>query len=845
MPYLRLPCGAAVPLPCPLGVPCARRRPASTAAAASAAAICPPAATAAPAKPFFVTTPIYYVNSKPHLGHLYSSLLADATARYARLAAPPGPSTATRRRVLFSTGTDEHGQKIQEAAAKAGVPPGAFCESVSASFRALHAAYAVSHDDFVRTSEPRHAAVVRWLWRRLAARGAIYLGSHSGWYCRSDEAFLTELQVAPRSEYLRKRAQSAKEAAVATAAAAEVSSAPPSPCSPVPASAGAPTDAGTAAALAAIDAELAAALAALSPEEADARVSTESGHPVEWLEEANYRFRLGAYREQLLAWVDGRLAPDGSVLAAETLAAAAPATTYAGPVRPAFRAAEVRGFVDAGLNDLSVSRLSDKVGWAIRVPGDDAHSVYVWLDALANYLTVAMAGGPYDPAAEAVTSSVTAGNGTAAAAASTQAQPPPFSGGELPDDAHWETLFPAWPADVHVVGKDILKFHAVYWPAFLIAAGLPPPRAVVAHGHWTVGRVKMSKSLGNVIDPMALLGCASGESGGDVAPAAAASSPSSPAAPAPVDTAALVRLCLSPDAVRYFLLREGSLGADGDVSADTLAVRAVGDCADVLGNLASRVLNGKLLPGGRLPVPGAVLPMAAAGSGAAPALVFTPEEAALAARLSSLRDAASAAYAAVNPGAALAAVMDCVCEANRVFSAAEPWKLAKAVAAAAAATSTTATAAAGGGGSGAAASDAAAALRLTSVVYLTLETLRVAAVLLQPAMPSKAPQLLGRMGFTPLPPPAHTPAAGSAAAAAPAPTDAAAVGGSWAGATFGAVPPSAYPPVDVTGPPLVLFAKPAAAPNAAAAATPPTSQAPPKQKKAAKAAAPKPAQVLA
>ena len=833
-------------------------------------------------KQFLVTTPIYYVNSKPHLGHLYSSLLADTTARFMRLELA-GRYTNPHAAVLFSTGTDEHGQKVQEAAAKAGQQPQAFCDAVSGSFQALHDAYAISNDDFVRTTDPRHASVVRWLWRRLQARGAIYLGSHAGWYCRSDETFLTELQVCTRAEFITKRWETAKAASS------------PGVVQPSASSDGTETTA--------VDPELQAQLAALSAEEAQQRVSVESGHTVEWLEEPNYRFRLGSYQPQLLAWLEGRLQEDGSMISREQLVAeAAPASVNAtatgtevapdtdvsscdstynnnsssidkpsetaplpsldnAPVWPPFRAHEVRQLLESpgGLHDLSVSRLRDKVSWAIPVPTDVSHSVYVWLDALANYLTVAMRGGQWDPHRRE-TGFGASGNDVSSASSASQPM-------ELPDDVHWQRLFPSWPADVHVVGKDILKFHAVYWPAFLIAAGLPPPRRIVAHGHWTVGRVKMSKSLGNVVDPMLMLPPARQQQAGQVPPSpppsvlvalpksasksssthsasAAASSiaatPSSAAAPAPIDHTALQRLCLSPDSIRYFLLREGSISGDGDFGSDMLAVRAIGDCADVLGNLASRVLNAKLLPGGGLPLPTAVLPrhfvdraFPAAFDAGLPTeeferinlskaeakrtqqpqpeptfLKFSYDEQELGSRLQELSSVASSAYRSVNPSAALSAIMGCLNEANKVFTAAEPWKLAKPVTKGPAPlppiTNPTPEAlqAALAASAAATAELESAVLRLTSVMYLMLETLRVTSVLLQPAMPTKMAVLLTRLGFL-----------ASASGPAPSPGSPRAwipghPGSSWQAAVFGAVPPSSYARVDLGGGPLVLFSKP-------------------------------------
>ena len=247
---------------------------------------------------FFITTPIYYVNSVPHIGHLYSSLLADSAARFRRLA-------KSHTRVLLSTGTDEHGLKIQGAARERAISPSDLCDEVSATFRIMHREFHVSNDDFVRTSDPRHARVVRWLWRRLTRSGHVYLGRHEGWYCRSDESFLTESQVIQRSAFESRRTVEVSAAVVSTStrqATADNSK---------------PYTTG-----------------------GDIMVSMDSGHPVEWLSEENYMFRLSAMQPALLQWLDSTPAP----------------------VSPPSRLNEVRSFLlNAPLTDLSISRRRDKV----------------------------------------------------------------------------------------------------------------------------------------------------------------------------------------------------------------------------------------------------------------------------------------------------------------------------------------------------------------------------------------------------------------------------------------------------------------------------------------------------
>ena len=300
---------------------------------------------------FYITTPIYYVNDDPHIGHAYTTLACDALARFKRLDGYD---------VHFLTGTDEHGQKVEKAAADAGVDPQAFTDRVSQRFRQLADDMGFTHGDFIRTTEPRHIKAAQAIWKRLIDRGEIYLGAYEGWYAIRDEAFYaeSELTKGPDGEKL------------------------------------APT-----------------------------------GAPVEWVEEPSYFFRLSAWQGRLLDFYEKH--PDF--------------------IAPNSRRNEVTSFVKGGLQDLSVSRVSFK--WGVPVPDDADHVMYVWLDALTNYITAA--GFP---------------------------------------DTESASYKKFWPADVHMVGKDILRFHAVYWPAFLMAAELDPPKRVFAHGWWTNEGQKISKT---------------------------------------------------------------------------------------------------------------------------------------------------------------------------------------------------------------------------------------------------------------------------------------------------------------------------------------------------------------
>ena len=356
---------------------------------------------------YYITTPIYYVNDVPHIGHAYTTLACDVIARFKRL---------DGFNVFFLTGTDEHGQKVELAAKNKGVAPKEFVDEVSQNFRSLLKCMNFSNDDFIRTTEKRHLDSCKKIWKKLLENGSIYLDKYSGWYSVRDEAFYSETEIVD----------------------------------------------GTA----------------------------PSGAPVEWVEEPSYFFNLSKWEDKLLKFYEEN---NNFIL-------------------PNSRRNEVISFVKGGLKDLSVSRTS--FSWGVKVPNDDDHIMYVWLDALTNYLSACN-----------------------------------YSSSE--NDA----LSKFWPADIHMVGKDIVRFHAVYWPAFLMAADLPLPKKIFAHGWWTNEGNKISKSLGNVIDPFELV-----EKYG-------------------------------VDQIRYFLMREVPFGNDGDFSNSQLINRINSDLANSYGNLFQRVTS--------------------------------------------------------------------------------------------------------------------------------------------------------------------------------------------------------------------------------------------------------------
>jgi methionyl-tRNA synthetase len=428
---------------------------------------------------FYLTTPIYYVNAAPHLGHACTTIFADAMTRFRRLMGDD---------VLFLTGTDEHGDNIAQAAAKAGLTPQAFADGNAAAFREAWRALDIRYDDFIRTTEPRHAAIVREILQRLWDAGEIYLGTYGGHYCFGCERFYTEKEI----------------------------------------------------------------VEGRCP---DHRTT------LTWIEEQNYFFRMSKYQEWLVGLIHDR--PE--------------------LIRPERYRNEILGFLRDPLTDLSISRPRTRLEWGIPLPFDDRYVTYVWFDALINYVSAL---------------------------------------GPLRGERHRKY----WPHVQHLIGKDILKPHAIYWPCMLKAAGLPVFTRLNVHGYWTLGGGKMSKSVGNVVEALAL------------------------------------KDRYGNDAFRYFVMREMAFGLDADFSEEAFVGRLNADLANDLGNLASRVTT----------------MLATFGGGAAPAAgAPTPAEEAVARAWSRARVGVETAMEEFAFQRALAAIWEFIGVVNRYVDASQPWQLAK------------------------------------------------------------------------------------------------------------------------------------------------------------------------
>ncbi len=519
---------------------------------------------------FYITTPIYYVNDVPHIGHAYTTVAADVMARYKRLVGED---------VYFLTGTDEHGQKVEKTAAEKGLRPQEFVDSIVPRYRKLWKLLNVSNDDFIRTTEERHKKSVQHLFRLLQDKGDIYKGEYEDWYCIPCESFWTTLQLK------------------------------------------------------------------------EGEKCPDCGRPVEKLKEESYFFRMSKYQDALLEHIKAH--PEF--------------------IQPESRRNEIVSFIKTGLRDLSISRTTFK--WGIPVPGDERHVIYVWLDALANYITAL--GYP---------------------------------------DTSTEKFKKFWskdnPVSVHVIGKDILRFHAVYWPCFLLAAGLPLPKTIMSHGWWTIEGEKMSKSRGNVVDPYAVV-------------------------------EELDRHGIGVDGFRYFLLREVPFGLDGDFSKDALINRINSDLANDLGNLHFRTINmiEKYL-GGEIPVLSEEEKIRAITSAQS-----TPWEAyesirdwlrtrdmfgtdldisshlipALRIRLHAIFNYYSEKTASMEFGDALQAAWELISDANRLIDYSAPWALAKS-------------------------NKEEDKVLLRDVLGVSAQVLKASAILLSPFMPSKMQMIWEQLG---------------------------------------------------------------------------------------------------
>ncbi|KAI1903066.1 hypothetical protein AGOR_G00023380 [Albula goreensis] len=495
---------------------------------------------------YYITTPIFYVNAAPHIGHLYSAVTADCLHRYKLMRG---------FKSKFSTGTDEHGLKIQQAAAVAGKEPQMFCAEVSGMFQQLFQRCSISYTDYIRTTEGRHRRAVEHFWIVLHNKGLLYKGSYEGWYSTQDESFLMPSQVEDSTDSTGRAI----------------------------------------------------------------KISTESGHKVEWMKEDNYMFRLSAFRSQLQQWLE------------ENPKAVQPYCFHQTVVQ----------WLQEDLPDLSVSRKRSRLQWGIPVPGDPDQTIYVWLDALVNYLTVV---------------------------------------GYPEGHSQW------WSAAHHVVGKDILKFHAIYWPAFLLAAGLPLPQTIYVHSHWTVGGQKMSKSLGNVVDP--------------------------------VERSERFTV----DGIRYFLLRQGVPDSDCDYYDDKIVKLLNSELVGSLGGLLNRCTAPSLNPSQVYPkFCSTCFPRELTRDSTAARA--TQEDYKMVEALSELPETVAQHFESLQVYKALEAIAGCVRQTNQFIQKHTPWKLDR--------------------------TDPQDQRWLDTILHISLECLRIYGTLLQPVVPETAEKLLARLGVGP------------------------------------------------------------------------------------------------
>lgn len=436
---------------------------------------------------FFITTPIFYVNAAPHIGHVYTTVLSDAFSRWHRLKG---------HEVLFTTGTDEHGQKIQQSALKAKKFPEQYTAEHSKLFHEILQVAGVDADDFIQTTEKRHFNAVQHFWRKLSENGFIYKDFYKGWYSLSDETFIVENNVKEVQDKTGKLVQ----------------------------------------------------------------ICSETGNPVIWIEEENYMFQLSQFIPQLREWLNSNV------------------------IQPPLWNGLAKSYLPT-LSDLSISRSRERISWGIPVPGDDTQTVYVWLDALVNYLTVT----------------------------------------GYPEKQN------QWPPSCHVVGKEILKFHALFWPAFLMAAGMELPNKILCHSHWLVDGQKMSKSKGNVINPVDLMEK------------------------------------YSPDCLRYFLLREGVPHSDNNFNEQKMVECVNSEIVNTFGNLLSRCTS-------KIVNPDQIFPSL---EKEAFYLYFNNEERHNYDKLQDLSGEVDEAYAAVNIYKSLEKISAALRSANSLLEKHKPWELVK------------------------------------------------------------------------------------------------------------------------------------------------------------------------
>ncbi|PVI00261.1 hypothetical protein DM02DRAFT_593087 [Periconia macrospinosa] len=504
-------------------------------------------------KPFYITTPIFYVNAAPHVGHLYTMVLADIIKRWEVLKG---------EKALLCTGTDEHGLKVQRAAAKAGIEPKLFCDDGATIFKQLAQKALLTNDHFVRTSDREHKDAVEYAWLLLKEKGYIYTEKHEGWYSVTDEAFYPQSGVRP---YLD------------------------------------------------------------PPTGRKMMTSIETGSEVEWSSETNYHFRLSSFRDRLLEFYKAN--PEW--------------------ITPEHRMKEVIQSVESGLEDLSISRPSSRLTWGIGVPGDSSQTIYVWLDALMNYAT--KAGYPWTPGRD-------------------------HEGG--------------WPADCHVIGKDIVRFHCIYWPAFLMALGLPLPKRILTHAHWTLGGNKMSKSTGRVVDPFL----------------------------------ALDRY--GPDVMRFYLAHDGGIQDDANYNNISIIKAYNTFLNGNLGNLASRVTRGKKWSvRGAVERMGPVVPKEwAVQDEDSEDYFYAPGRLFYENTLLKMPLNITKALDDLDPRTALAEIVELARRSNQFFHQSAPWSKILPFA------------------EGEPGED------VDRIVYLASESLRIMGILLMPYMPNKAGMLLDQLG---------------------------------------------------------------------------------------------------